>query len=390
LRPPSRNKPSFSFSSCPDPLHTEVTLHDPADVFKIKITEVMKNRLFFPLLCFVFAFSVLARAQDADDDDDNMRRPARPPVMKPTEQPSGATFACPYEKDFQVAHKFGTYTLRLLPVELNKVTNKNKAEAEDDNNDGAPRCRAQLTTPGGKKIIVATDWALAVDPISGTDINGDGRPEIVLNGYNGGVRCCYTSYVITLERKPELLHEFHNSVPLTYEKQLGGATLIRTADGAFDYFLVPHAMAVVPAVLLQMKGDQLVDISSQFPEIYDKKIEQARAQLTPEALASFRKADYRSRLFTANLPTVQGVLTIVLNYAYSGREEKAWQALTDMWPASDAGRAKSLILERRNRGLLANLRCDCRPAVVAREAPQRRHKTPDETTDPRIRAIIED
>ena len=49
------------------------------------------------------------------------------------------------------------------------------------------------------------------------------------------------------------------------------------------------------------------------------------------------------------------VLTIVLNYLYSGREEQAWKALEELWPASDQGRVKGLILERRGRGLLAQL-----------------------------------
>jgi hypothetical protein len=348
----------------------------------------MKNRLFLLLLCFVFAFSIFARAQDGDgdDDDDDMMGPRPPAMMKPTDKPAGVAFACPYEKDFQQVHKIGTYTLRLLPVKVDKD------DKDDKDGDGDPRCRAVLITPHGRKINIATDWALTVDPISGTDVNSDGKPEIVLSGYSGGLRCCYTSYIISLDRKPQMLHAFHNSVPVTFEKQGDGTVLIRAADGVFDYFIVPHAQAVVPSVLLQMKGDQLVDVSSRFPEIYDKQIELARNGLTPAALNSFRKADYHTKLFTDQFPTVQRVLTIVLNYVYSGREEKGWEVLTDYWPAADAGRVKSLILERRNRGLLANLKCDCHPALVAKEVHHAKRKAspPDELSDPRIKSIIDD
>jgi hypothetical protein len=348
----------------------------------------MKNRLFLLLLCSVFVFSIFARAQDADGDgdDDDMVRPTRPAMMKPTDKPARASFSCPYEKDFQTPHQIGAFKLRLLPVKVDKD------DKDDKDGDGDPRCRAVLIAPRGKKINIATDWALAIDPISGTDVNGDGLPEIVLNGYSGGLRCCYTSYIISLNRKPQLLHEFHNSVPVTYEKQANGATLIRAADGVFDYFIVPHGQAVVPTVLLQMKGDQLVDVSSQFPELYDKPSEEARSQLTAAALDKFRKADYHTKLFTDEFPTVQRVLTIVLNYVYSGREEKGWEALSDLWPESDASRVKSLILERRNRGLLANLKCDCRPALVAKDVHRvkRKPSPPDDTTDPRIKSIIDD
>jgi hypothetical protein len=223
-------------------------------------------------------------------------------------------------------------------------------------------------------------------------VNGDGKPEIILNGYSGGLHCCYTSYIISLDRKPQLLHLFSNSSPVKFEKQPDGATVIRSADGVFSYFIIPPTQAVVPNVLLQMKGDQLVDVSSQFPELYDKQIEQARSELTPAAIASFRKADYHTKLFTDQFPTVQKVLTIVLNYVYSGREEKAWEALNDYWPPADISRVKSLILERRNRGLLANLKCDCRPALVAKDVhhAKRKPSPPDELSDPRIKSIIDD
>lgn len=361
-------------------------------MLKMDYTSVMKNRLFFLLFCFAFAFSIVARAQDADgDDDDDMIRPTHPAVMKPTDKPAGASFACPYERNFQVAHQMGTYKLRLLPAKKDKDDDKDK-DKDDKDSDGDPRCRAVLLERYGKKVNIATDWALTVDPISGTDVNGDGKPEIVLDGYSGGLHCCYTTYIISLDRKPQLLHLFSNQSPVKFEKQPDGRVLIYAADGVFDYFIVPHEQAVVPKVVLQMKGDQLVDVSSQFPEIYDQQIEKAQSELTPEALASFRNADYHVKLFTDQFPTAQRVLTIVLNYIYSGREEKAWQALNDDWPKADAGRIKSLILERRNRGLLANLKCDCRPALVAKEFhhAKRKPSPPDERLDPRIRSIIDD
>jgi hypothetical protein len=350
---------------------------------------VMKNRLLLFLLCFAFVFSLLARAQDADgDDDDDMMGPRRPAVMKPTDKPAGASFTCPYEKNFQLAHQMGTYKLRLLPVKVDK----DDKDKDDKDSDGDPRCRAVLVGRYGKKIYIATDWALTVDPISGTDVNGDGKPELVLDGYSGGLHCCYTTYIISLDRKPQLLHLFSNQSPVKFEKQPDGRVLIYAADGVFDYFIVPHEQAVVPKVVLQMKGDQLVDVSSQFPEIYDREIEKAQSQLTPEALSSFRNADYHAKLFTDQFPTAQHVLTVVLNYIYSGREEKAWQALNNDWPKADVGRIKSLILERRNRGLLANLKCDCRPALVAKEFHRAKRKPapPDERLDPRIRSIIDD
>jgi len=75
--------------------------------------------------------------------------------------------------------------------------------------------------------------------------------------------------------------------------------------------------------------------------------------LTPADIDKLKKSNYSQNMLIDQLPTVQKVLTIVLNYLYSGREEQAWHALEEMWPSSDVDRVKNLIQERRARGLIA-------------------------------------
>jgi hypothetical protein len=346
----------------------------------------MKNRLFFLLLTLVIALSVLAHAQkDDDDDDDDNALPKHPPVMKPTEKPAAASFACPYDKDFQKPHKIGAYTVRILP------TVKDKDDKDDKDQDADPRCRAVLTSAAGKRITIAYEWALTIDPISGSDLNGDGTPDLVLSGYSGGLHCCYVYEIVSLGRAPKELHTFQNPVPITFEKQPDGTALIRAADGVFDYFIVPHTDAVIPQLVLKLQGNDLVDVSAKYPEVYDKEIEQARSQITADELDKFKKSNYHANLYTDQVPTVHKVLTIVLDYVYSGREEKAWQALDELWPAGDVSRVKSLIAERRNRGMLANLACDCKPAMIPKPTRvKRKPSPPDEISDPRVKSIIDD
>ena len=349
----------------------------------------MKNRLLLLLLSCCLVSSVLVRAQDGDDDDDDQMRPARPRVMNPTDKPAGVSFACPYEKDFQTPHKFGAWTLRILPT---IKTKKDKDDDDDKYQDGDARCRAVLSRPGHRQITIAYEWALSVDPISGSDLNGDGKPEIVLSGYSGGLHCCYAYEIVSLDRTPKVLHTFQNPVPIAFEKQPDGTALIRASDGVFDYFMVPHQEAVIPQLVLKPEGNNLVDVSAQYPDVYDKEIEQTRSHLSTEAMEKFRKSNYHDKLFTDQFPTVHKVLTIVLDYIYSGREEKAWQTLDAMWPAADVSRVKSLILERRRRGMLSNLACDCKPAMIAHQTlhPKRKPAPPDEISDPRVKSIIDD
>jgi len=113
---------------------------------------------------------------------------------------------------------------------------------------------------------------------------------------------------------------------------------------------------VIPQVFLKMQGDTLVDVSAQFQPKYDSLIDEARAQLTSADIDKFRQSRYNDKMYTDQLPTVRRVLTIVVSYLYSGREEQAWKALEELWPASDENRVRNLIIERRSRGLLKQLR----------------------------------
>jgi hypothetical protein len=303
----------------------------------------MKSRLLSLLLILVVALSAMAHAQDDDDDD---KGPAKPSVMRPTDKPAGARFACPYEKDFQQPRKIAAYTVRLLP---------SKKDRDDKDNDGDPRCRAILISPSGKRTTVAQGWALGLDEISGADLNADGNPELVLNGYTGGLHCCYTYLIVSLGPSPHVVRTLRSQLPMIFNRQPDGTTLIHADDGIFDYFLVPHSDAVIPKLVLQMEGNNFVDVSARFPKAYDEEIEQARSQLTSLELEKFRQSNYRDRLFMDQVSTVHKVLTIVLDYLYSGREAKAWEVLNELWPAADVAHVKSLIVERRQRGLLAEL-----------------------------------
>jgi hypothetical protein len=318
----------------------------------------MKKFLLFLLLTSVFAMSAQARAQDADDDDDAIR-PAKP-VMNPAQQPAGASFACPYEKGFQQSRKIGAYTLRLLPIK------EDKDDKDDKGKDGDARCRAVLTSASGKKTTIAEAWALRV----GENFSEDNKPEIILDGYTGGLQCCYTYVVVSLAHSPQVLRSFRNQFPMSFEKQSDGTTLVHALDGVFDYFLVPHSAAVIPQVILKLEGSKLSDVSAHFAELYDKQIAQARSQISSADLEKFRKSNYSDRLFMDQVPVARQVLTIVLDYLYSGRDQKAWDTLNELWPAADISRVKSLILERRARGLLAEFVKDApKSAQQAKNAP---------------------
>jgi hypothetical protein len=260
-------------------------------------------------------------------------------LMLPTANAQKPSLVCPAPKGQPQVRQFSGYTVRLSSSSVR-----------------GNRCFASVTPPGNKATAakkVATDWAISISALSGTDVNNDGKPELIVQEYSGGAHCCYTYLIIGLRDGLPLIREIRNQVPVTFKTREDGGVELNTGEGVFDYFLVPHANSVIPRIYMRLDGDRLVDVGSEHIADYDREIEKARGELTPEELDKLKKSTYSQGMLFDQLPTVQKVLTIVLNYLYSGRQDQAWRGLDEMWPPADKERVENLILERRSRGLLS-------------------------------------
>jgi hypothetical protein len=143
---------------------------------------------------------------------------------------------------------------------------------------------------------------------------------------------------------------------------LDGSIEIWTTDAeAIASFegLPRSAFDTPPTVVLRFEKKKLIDVSSEFRPWFDHQIENLQAQLTAQQIAAFRQSDGRlsdehvepTQPLAGLLATKVRVLEIVWAYLYSGREQKAWDALTGMWPASDLSRIRAAINAAQNRGL---------------------------------------
>jgi hypothetical protein len=121
-----------------------------------------------------------------------------------------------------------------------------------------------------------------------------------------------------------------------------------------------------------------------------------RAKLSGDQLADFKKSDGKLAFSISGIERLRdlratkiAVLEIVWSYLYSGREEEAWSTLREMWPEADAGRIQAAILDRRKRGILAQL--DGVSAAPGREKHcvvyEQSEVTPARAIDPSFPAV---
>jgi len=214
------------------------------------------------------------------------------------------------------------------------------------------QCRASVISPGGKVIFQADDSGMELNKITGKDLNGDGRPDAVFEGYSGGAHCCWTYWIVSLGDRPGLIQKIENETAASFQDiNKDGRIEIRTLDGAFDYFdSMAHAYTPFPTVIFRLEGRTLKDVGYECKDVYDRDIAKMRSELDPSALDRFRTG---KNINDGELDeTISTVLTIVLDYLYSGREQAAWQALREMWPSYDVPRIRKKIIETRANGIL--------------------------------------
>src|SRR5258708_3566762 len=234
----------------------------------------------------------------------------------------------------------GGFEIRISP-------NRDKVDLDD------PECRAVVLDVNRKTIFAENDWGFSIE-VAGSDVNGDGIPDVVLEAYSGGAHCCWTYYVISLGSKPGLIAKFENNRDAAFFWDDGDRRIeILTRDGNFDYFDgLCHGCTPFPLVYLRLDGTTLVDISPSCVDDYDEIISQNQKALTAPDFQHLRALKENPSDDEESRETIYKALTIVFAYLYSGREVQARQALQNMWPAFDQERMWKLIEETRRDGIL--------------------------------------
>jgi len=223
---------------------------------------------------------------------------------------------------------------------------------------GAPGCRVEILSLQGGMIFHADDAALKLIQPGPADVNGDGAPDEVFEGYSGGAHCCWTYWIVSLGARAGPLATLKNQSPVTFVGGQEGKTDIQTSDGSFDYFdCLSHAESPLPAVFLRLEGRAFKDVGSEHGPYYEKQVQEARHSVSSAELNQFRAVKNRDEMCSdeprAAMPLV---LTIVLAYLYGAQPQQAWKALDEIWPPFDRARIRAEILKARAKGVLSYTR----------------------------------
>lgn len=247
--------------------------------------------------------------------------------------------------------------------------------------DGLATRLCQAALHWEKRTLAVASGAMIVDVDAfGIDI-GFGTPVVTFEVKQAKDDCCSAFLVYSLQKPPKLLRtitggEFFRSADVSLNGQI--AVWVNDAV-ALTNFDTPNMRRPEfgPTVALRIMHGRLLDAGAEYQDYFDQQIAAARGSLTAASLEDFKTTDGLLASTTYFSPEEQhraeqlqrtkiAVLRIVWSYLYSGREQKAWSTLAELWPARDVDRIRGEIERARASGILTQL---AGAAPHARRAP---------------------
>ncbi len=166
----------------------------------------------------------------------------------------------------------------------------------------------------------------------GTDVTGDGRPNLVLLSFSGGAHCCFTLEVYALEPSFQLIASIdgENSPPLLKQRDGEAAYVVELVDWTFAYWHAPFIESPAPLVYLRWNG-----------EAYEPAPDLMRGPSLSENDLE-RKIDALAKDMAEAGKPVPALWREMLMMVYGGQADAAFRLLDASWPEDLEGRAAYL------------------------------------------------
>ncbi len=233
--------------------------------------------------------------------------------------------------------------------------------------DHVNECFAAVIGADGKTVFQIFGVDATMLRITGRDVNGDGKPDVVLLTHAASSPENVYSIVGTAD-PPGLIRQIATLANLSFEERSEGHTEIVTHDTAFRDFEGFSADEVpAPLIFLRLKGKEIFNVSQIYWPEYEREINEAKSKLSKNDIATLKgetpkqknEASQGKDADPAEVAHMQDlkalVLQIVLNQIYGGRGQDAWKTLAEMWPYNDRDRIRAEILRRRMSGVMRDI-----------------------------------
>jgi hypothetical protein len=187
---------------------------------------------------------------------------------------------------------------------------------------------------------IRVDMASAINNLTGSDLNADGYPDLVVETYSGGAHCCFGTQVFSLRPTTAalILKRPESNAGGTFEDlNADGVSEFVTYDDSFAYQYCPYAAGVaVKAIMAYDPGqDRYIPASPRFPEQYAEEIaaNQKRALAAPGELGEWDSTN------------ICAVLPLALDYLYMGQPDRAQIEFDSRYAGLDADAKWTEILQ---------------------------------------------
>lgn len=187
---------------------------------------------------------------------------------------------------------------------------------------------------------IRVDMVSAINDLTGSDLNADGYPDVVVETYSGGAHCCFGTQVFSLRPTTValILQKPESNAGGTFEDlNADGVSEFVTYDDSFAYQYCPYAAGVVvKAIMVYDPGqDRYIPGNPRFSEQYADEIatNQQRALSAPGEFGEWDGTN-----ICATLP-------LVLDYLYIGQPDRAQTEFASRYVGPDADAKWAEILQ---------------------------------------------
>jgi hypothetical protein len=180
------------------------------------------------------------------------------------------------------------------------------------------------------ELVLREEFVVSLDPLSGTDVTGEGDPDLIVEEYSGGAHCCGGTYILNLSADVRRIRI--PCPPRGNASRLGpdpgGASGFHDLDGdgmfefvtwddSFAYEFDSYANSPgVPVALRYDPASGYVPVNGLLRHTYEQAI-----------VAQLEQMWASSQVLANAAVAAPAVTQLVLLYLYLGRSAEAWEAL---------------------------------------------------------------